>query len=138
MGGRGGWVVRDAAATVTMVDCAIVEARGKGSGKEITVPIFASSPLNCRRLRFSGGCWKKEGENWCMGGCDTNASNYCHMRSLSLSRSESFPRHSGKQKHIQALFVCPVLPPPPALDYKGQKLSKVCSNMATSTSRSAM
>jgi len=43
-------------AAQTMV-CAIVEAQGEGSGEgeEITVPIFSSSPLNRRRLRFSGG-----------------------------------------------------------------------------------
>jgi len=50
------------------------------------------------------------GEVVCVRGCDTNASNYCHMRSLSLSRSESFPRHSRKQTH-SSLVCLPRLPP---------------------------
>jgi len=108
-----GGAIYEMRAAQTMV-CAIVEAQGEGSGEgeEITVPIFSSSPLNCRRLRFSGGgkTVVGGGEVVCVRGCDTNASNYCHMRSLSLSRSESFPRHSGKQTH-SSLVCLPRLPP---------------------------
>jgi len=63
-----GGAIYEMRAVQTMV-CAIVEAQGEGSGEgeEITVPIFSSSPLNCRRLRFSGGGKTVEGGGkWCV------------------------------------------------------------------------